>query len=530
MIIFILYTAYKNKSSLHFSTIFIPLIIYAVFALLSSIISEHRSYSFTGNFEQFESIFVILGYCLIVYYAYLFVQSERDLKYILYALLISIIFFGLLGLTQITDHDFYKTQIGWGLISNSTYRNMKDSFDFLAGAKRVYLSFYNTNYVGVYVSLVLPIIFLMIIFSKKTWFKLLSIIALAGLVLCLYGSLSTAGFIGIVFAILLSVVMLWRYLLKYYFISVSVIILVIIALFIFNQNTDNYIGNQITKIMNIQKSSPSLTEIQTNNDELVIKYKDNTLRTIFYIDESGYCFFNFKDGNKNPISSTFDTLNGPVTIQDERFPGFVFTPVMNGETIGFEAQIDGTKWHFTNQLEDNSYYYLNRYGRYDKIIMAPSAIFTGYEAYASGRGYIWSRTIPLLKNKIILGSGADTFVLAFPQQDYVNLNNYRYGTSLITKPHSLYLQIGVQTGVISLLAFLIFYIIYFISSFKLYINSKYDNTYSKVGVAILAGTFGYMICGISNDSSITVAPVFWALMGVGIAVNKKSEELQKANK
>jgi O-antigen ligase len=201
---------------------------------------------------------------------------------------------------------------------------------------------------------------------------------------------------------------------------------------------------------------------------------------------------------------------------------------MNGETIGFDTQIDGAIWHFTNQLEDNSYYYLNKYGRYDKIIMAQSAVFNGYESYASGRGYIWSRTIPLLKNKIILGSGADTFVLAFPQQDYVNLKNYGYGTSLITKPHSLYLQIGIQTGVISLLAFLIFYIMYFILSFKLYINCKYDNNYSKVGVAIFVGTFGYMISGISNDSCITVAPIFWALLGIGIAMNKKAKEMQKA--
>jgi hypothetical protein len=33
-----------------------------------------------------------------------------------------------------------------------------------------------------------------------------------------------------------------------------------------------------------------------------------------------------------------------------------------------------------------------------------------------------------------------------------------------------------------------------------------------------------MITGIANDSCITTAPVFWVLIGVGLAVNKKAKE------
>jgi O-antigen ligase len=120
-----------------------------------------------------------------------------------------------------------------------------------------------------------------------------------------------------------------------------------------------------------------------------------------------------------------------------------------------------------------------------------------------------------------LGSGADTFIFEFPQQDYVNLYNYGYVDQLVTKPHSLYLQIGVQTGVLSLLALIVFYFMYFISSFKLYIKGQFMTYYSKVGLSIFIGTFSYLICEIANDSSITVAPVFWVLIGLGIAINHK---------
>ena len=40
-----------------------------------------------------------------------------------------------------------------------------------------------------------------------------------------------------------------------------------------------------------------------------------------------------------------------------------------------------------------------------------------------------------------------------------------------------------------------------------------------MGVSVFVGTIGYMVSSITNDSSITVAPVFWAIMGIGVTVN-----------
>ena len=111
-------------------------------------------------------------------------------------------------------------------------------------------------------------------------------------------------------------------------------------------------------------------------------------------------------------------------------------------------------------------------------------------------------------------------MLEFPQQDYVALHNFGFGNQLLTKPHNLYLQISVQTGLLSLIAFLAFYGMYFISSLKLYLKGKYKSYYAKVGVATLVASLNYMILGLANDSSITVTPVFWVLLGLGITVNR----------
>jgi hypothetical protein len=521
MCIILLYKYITDRKNVTFPKIFIPLGIYALLALLSSVLSKYRSYSFTGTFDQFESVFALLSYCILAYYSFQIVRTERDIKLIIYALLIGVLIMSLLGITQVTDHDFYNTDAGWSLISNATYADYKSDFPISVGYKVVYLSLFNQNYVGVYVSLLFPIMLYMTIFTKKLLPRFVFLASALGLLVCLYGSRSTTGFVSVIITVVISIILLWRYIVKYYFISVPIFIITALGLFFINSYTGNYVGNQINKLTNIQKSTPLLTDVQTNDDNLVIDYGGNTLKVEFYVYEGDICNFIFTDQSDNVVTSIMDVVNGPVTITDERFPGFVFTPELNNDgTIIFKADIDYRAWYFTNQRGDQTFYYVNVYGKYDKIISAPSAVFTGYEAYASGRGYIWSRTIPLLKNRFFLGSGADTFTLVFPQNDYANYKINGFEGSLLSKPHNLFLQVGVQTGILSLLAMLTFYGWYFISSIRIYLRCKFDSYFYVVGAAIFIGSIGYMISGIANDSSITTAPVFWILIGIGIAINK----------
>ena len=92
---------------------------------------------------------------------------------------------------------------------------------------------------------------------------------------------------------------------------------------------------------------------------------------------------------------------------------------------------------------------------------------------------------------------------------------------LFTRPHNLYLQMGIQTGVLSLLAFLTFYIMYFAGSCKRYCFCQMDKQEKWLGVALFLSTVGFMAAGLANDSLIVVTPVFYVLLGTGIAVNDK---------
>ena len=87
----------------------------------------------------------------------------------------------------------------------------------------------------------------------------------------------------------------------------------------------------------------------------------------------------------------------------------------------------------------------------------------------------------------------------------------------------MYLQTAVQTGVISLLCILALYIIYFVKGFMLY-NRIFKSGQEITGtvhasIGFYVGTFSYMVSGLTNDSLPVTAPLFWCLLGCGIATN-----------
>jgi len=90
---------------------------------------------------------------------------------------------------------------------------------------------------------------------------------------------------------------------------------------------------------------------------------------------------------------------------------------------------------------------------------------------------------------------------------------------LITKPHSLYLQSAVQYGVLALICYIAIFAMYIVQTFVLCLKSKFKDGYSYCALGVFLGIIGYCIMGISNDSSIVLAPMAWIMMGLGFAVN-----------
>lgn len=515
MMTIILYSYIKKEIEFENIAILIPLFLYGALGFLSSVFSEYRDYSFLGTRDQFESQWVLLSYCLFVYYSITYVRSEIIFKKIISIIIFSGLIMSALAISQMMGKDFYNSALGNRMITSMI--NPVD-LEFMFEKGRVYLSLYNPNYVGVYTGLFIPILVVMLLFTDNVKKRLIIFISLVGLVLALVGSKSLSGLLGIMVSLIFAVILLRKVLIRKWFVTVPMLVLSFLLVLAINDKND--IVTKLFSINNLSKTTYNLNEIQTLDDYVLIKYKENDLKIKLLLSADNTISFDLKDEYDIPVPFEYIVDQQTFIIKDVRFENIMFAPIHYREVLGFELIIDNKQWLFTNAI-DETYYYINQYGKHDKIITPETVLFDEYASFASNRGYIWSRTIPLLKDYAILGSGADAYVMAFPQQDYVGLSNIGMSSSILTKPHSLYLQMAVQTGGLSLIAFLVFYAMYFCTSIKLYFNGKYENYYEQVGGALFIGTISYMIIGLANDSSITTAPLFWVLIGVGIAANRK---------
>ena len=191
----------------------------------------------------------------------------------------------------------------------------------------------------------------------------------------------------------------------------------------------------------------------------------------------------------------------------------------DGDEEGYVINCNTPKGSFAFMATDDGYKIYTGPGKSDDIYNAPTAIIKDHDAFASGRGYIWSRTFPVFFKHLLLGTGADSFTVAFPQNDYIGRLNAGFGGMIITKPHNLYLQIGVQSGGLALLCFLGIAVFYVIQTFRLLWKRELTGEIETFGAAISLGIIGYLVAGIFNDSCVALAPLYWVFLGVGYGIN-----------
>lgn len=520
---YIIYKAIQEKKQMKFAPIFIPLGIYAILCLLSSIFSDYISTCFRGGYDRFESILVVLGYCLTAYYTYLCINTEETVKKIIHWWMIALVILCLLGLSQAFSYDFYQTPLGHALIAGGV--NLK--FNFEPG--RVYMSLFNPNYVGPFVALTFPIVFILTFHKKKMGEIIFFLLLCAGLLFCLLGSQSRNGILSLGIALFVLLLLYRKELLKRWKIALPIFLVFIGVLFLFNLLNKNVLINRITSMFHSSAEAPPLSEIDTTNQTIKITYNNELLFAEYSIGESNP--LSLKDKNGEPISflaeedTTIFPDNPSITyhVTDERFPNFTFTVVASDETnTSYVIQINtnGSIWNIIKQVGNDDYYFYNNLEKFDFLRPIKSALPPEFESFGSGRGYIWSRSLPLLKDSLLLGSGQDTFTLVFPQDDYVGKENNGYTNVFITKPHNTYLLTAIQTGIPSLIALLLFYFIYLIGSIRIYWNCNRTSFLTQVGTGIFIGSIGYLISGFANDSDIAYSTSFWVFIGMGIAINQ----------
>ncbi|MHC1749531.1 MAG: O-antigen ligase family protein [Cellulosilyticaceae bacterium] len=505
--------------------------IFIVFSLLSTVFSKYSNMAWWGAPDRGEGMMITLAYIVIMVYTIYIVQKIEDYRYIIVPLSVLIIITAFLGVYQYIGKDLLlETEIGKNIVVPEQYKQIRDGLENTIGAKKIYGTMFHYNYVGSFGAMMVPLFGTLALFvsgkKNRVFFAGMTIVSM----FILFGSTSRAGIMGLLGAAVVAVIVFSKILIKRYKIVVPIIVGIVILLFGFNFATKGSIFERIPTLVNDAfalftpgddsfdyKDHIPVRDITFKNGETTLEMQEDKLN-IGYLDEK----LVFTDKNNNLVN--YIIQDGQHILQDPRFSAFTFEVTnlaAHPQNDILACKINGRYAFFFKLGDPKGMYLVDSYAG-EKIEMEfPNTIgFKGKEKLGSMRGYIFSRSIPMLKETLILGNGPDTYLMEFPQNDLLG-KFYAYDTPNMTvdKAHNLYLQLGINNGVIALIGFLILVIGYAIDSLRLY---GWRGIYSKnevVGIALFLAVTGYLGAGMFNDSVVSVAPIFWILLGTGIAVN-----------
>ena len=484
-------------------------LIIGVFLMLSAVFSGFSEQTLKGSIEQYESVYVLLSYLVIGVFCCSYVKKEKSCKSIRNALLIGLMLSCVIGLFQILQNDLWETDLGKRLLIPETFATLRENLRFsedYMGWKRVYMALYNPTYAGIYLVMLLPLLF----FGKNKWMKLL----LIPVGLCLIGTMSKTAVAVAVVLVLLNVWMrsekeaVNKFLNKKIFAG-TVIAVTIIAGVLIMQN-----GNGVLN------QGKRLQKVETQEDQIKVIYKGNALYLSEFPKDAGVTY-KIVDEDGNEPMLLWVPERGEMDSQDPRFSDLHFKVYSKDERGYIYFRYADVIFRFTDELGTGKYEYISINGKPDELELAKTFINVG-DSLLNGRGYIWNRVIPMIAEKPILGTGPDTFLQVFPQDDYVARANLGYGffTEILTNAHSFYLQIALQNGLIVLICFMGLMAVYLKKSWKMYVHKDSYDEMDRMGAACFLGTIGYLLCGLVFASSVCTTPIFAVLVGTGIGIQK----------
>jgi hypothetical protein len=475
-------------------------------------LSENKELAWVGMIDRYEGTLTWLCYIGLTYITMSIIKTRKEMNGLIYAFVLSASIVAIIGAFQKFGMDFFKTDIGKLMMLGSRYEElfMKVNFKFPEG--QVYTTLYNPNYVGSLVALAFPLTLYSIYAVKKWWIKPLFVLLIIPQIISLIGSQSTGG----VVAVAMSIVFMGIYLLikfpmrKMVYLGIGGI--VIIGYLALTQLTffEPYY-NDVLKNLNADSESYVTTEFAS------VEYNHPEIR---YILQNGeYISISPMEGGLDVASEG----EGEV-IQDDDNKRLLYRitskeyykqVIYNYNEGLVRVWVQNLQTEKTSEARFN-YYYSNQFsvgtlpldkGNYN----ADSIGWFENERFMSGRGYIWNRTIPMVLEKPLFGYGADTYTANYPQGDliYKRLIFWEH-TTIVDKPHNLFLNIALNFGFVGLILFL------GISAYAM-IRSRLD--------FLVIPILSYFVVGLVNDSVVFGTYMIFVLFGLLLALPKiKTEE------
>lgn len=521
--------------------------VFAVMVVVSSLFSKYSHLAFTGGgYGQWQTMWVLLSFVALFIYAYMFVDSEKKISLMAKCLMVSTALVTVIGILQTVGHN----PLRWGWVQKIiTSRSTVSGITFSDGVSNVILTFSNPNYVGPYVALIFPFVvaFAATRVSENKGKRIACCVAAAavaiGLLCTLFGSASSAGAIAVAAGVVAAAVILLsgivfkekrenkseqadkgsgrRMQRRIIFVAA---VLVIVAAGIGVSRT-SFFKNTLNKLLQGGNDTRNVASIVNTDTGLeVVMRSDEEFKLIPSFIDGDTLAFEARDAKDNEIAIKKGENNKYYYLDDDRFRMLTIEvanfQVGENQYRGFRFNDAPNEISWSFMYVDKEWQYFSPFGKLLKLREIEHFGFKDYQNIANRRGFIWSRSIPLLKKYWFNGIGPNAFIIAFPNDDFVGSKRVGGSTTLVDKPHNAFLQIYIQTGGISALAYCGLWILYMIQGVKLFWRRRRYTDTEKIGLGLLVGIFSFAVAGITNDTVVGSQTIYWILLGVGYAVNR----------
>lgn len=540
-------------------------IAFAAIIGISSVTSQYQDIVYWGAKDRFEGMWVWIAYLVVFtivrHYAVDKKFVERSLKIFVFSASLMAVF----GIMQIFGYDIYtEGPLRWLCFPKEIAGNMSAFMVTNETDLRAVGALFNSNYFGVYVGLAaLVALGFSFVLEKGYHLFLVSFVLLYGGMVASSSEASLLGFsvalfffmlafgesvwkrknilvLLLVFAIVIDRILamnlmlgqsgnaLWIYIvmifgvvfglganqmlarkidyidLKKYGLIITISTMVLIAMVV-------HIGIGITGDLNKESGISSLS---FENNVLQLRNMDGT-SVILEMLPNG---LNVYDKNRNLMSLTAISEN-------------VLSATVEGVPYTFEVRNyeNGILILFKTPMALNVFYdgqtitYVNPVSGFGQI-ESPDRVAYYFEhgSAFTNRAYLWSTYLPIVQKNLVLGTGVDTYLPIYPQNDYFGKTSFYYSgdSTLIDKPHSLYIDVLLGMGVagfVLVLSLIVrigqaFYSQIFVCSLD-----DFSRLLALVGLVML------FVAGIFNDSVLPITMLMSCLCGMGL---RSDENLQ----
>jgi len=536
-------------------------IAYLAFVIISAIASSYSYTAWLGTMSREEGALMWIVYFIVFASAMFYVRDPKYTKPILWGLAFSSILMGAVGVSQLIDRDFFDTAFGGWLVTVGTraYGPLDIRFTIAHG------TLFNPNTFGKYTAMVAPVLLISgLVYDGKRHTKVLMLLGGALMLVGVFASSSLGGLIGIVAA---TGVLVVAYVCSFIYRRLKVeggrsnvgrvglmfggVVVAVVLSLLFVPPLNNRVTTLFARLQEAAAAETTAHHRFVFDGDTIIAYRgDDTLfsMTVHSFGPAQASWMTVRDGTGQEV---LPVQHNPLTRWGPggyifHVPGFRSVTILRYEDA-FILQPEGQVMEFFLTYHNGQIYGL----RPDTAILElldqprldinpgakinlsdpiPAWGFEGRETWGSSRGYLWSRSFPLMPRRTIIGSGPDTFINVFPNHDMAGLQlSFNNPYQVVDKAHNLFIQTWIGTGGISAILLFALFAHYLFTTFWGVVTSKGETLFVYgLRLGLLAGISGFVMSSMATDSTIGSTGVFFVLLGMGYGLNNYLKQQRQA--